>query len=261
MNGCPGALAYAWPVSTERRRIFAFSGVLKPQSGGPPPHALVNVAIGLAITGRPVRRLCYVPTGAGDRPDFVDHYAKWFAERDDVEFSSLQLFPQPNVPDVRAHLLSQDVILVEGGSVVNLVAVWRAHGLPEILRECWETGVLLTGTSAGSLCWHVGGPTDSYRDSLDPFTDGLAFLPYSNGVHDDLDDQPRRVAFRDLVASGRLPAGYATEDGVGLLYSGTDLIEAVAVLPGRHAWHVAPDGNGGYAEQAIVPRLIATGHD
>jgi peptidase E len=244
-------------VSTERRRIFAFSGVLKPQPGGPPQGALLNFALGLAATSQPIRRLCYVPTAVGDRQDAIDHYSTQFAERDDVEFSFLRLFTQPNVPDVREHLLNQDVILVEGGSVVNLVAVWRAHGLPEILRECWDAGVVLTGTSAGSLCWHVGGPTDSFGDNLDPFTGGLAFLPYSNGVHDDLDEQPRRTAFRELVATGRLPAGYATEDGVGLLYGGTVLLEAVAILPGRHAWHITPDGNGGYDEQAIVPRLIA----
>jgi peptidase E len=243
-------------VSTERRRIFAFSGVLKPQPGGPTSSALLNFAIGLAPASRPVRRLCYIPTAVGDRQDAIDHYTAWSAGRDDIEFSFLRLFIQPNVPDVRAHLLSQDVILVEGGSVVNLVAVWRAHGLPEILRECWEAGVVLTGASAGSLCWHTGGPTDSFRDGLDPFTGGLAFLPYSNGVHDDLDDQPRRTAFRELIANGKLPAGYATEDGVGLLYAGTKLLEAVTILPGRHAWHITPDGNGSYAEQAIAPRLI-----
>jgi peptidase E len=248
--------SYAWPVSIERRRIFAFSGVLKPQPGGPPPGALVDFAISLADASRPVRRLCYVPTAVGDRQDAIDHYTARFAERGDIEFSVLRLFTQPNMPDVRAHLLSQDVILVEGGSVVNLVAVWRAHSLPQVLRECWEAGIVLAGASAGSLCWHVGGPTDSYRDNLDPFTDGLAFLPYSNGVHDDLDDQPRRAVFRELVASGELPAGYATEDGVGLLYAGTTLLEAVTILPGRHAWHVTPDGDGGYAEEAIVPRLV-----
>jgi peptidase E len=248
-------------VSTERRRILAFSGVLKPRPGGPPPGALLDFAIGLAATSRPVRRLCYIPTAVGDRQDAIDRQATRFAKRDDVEFSVLRLFTQPNVPDVRAYLLSQDVILVEGGSVVNLVAVWRAHGLPEILRECWEAGVVLTGASAGSLCWHVGGPTDSFSNRLDPFTGGLAFLPYSNGVHDDLHDQPRRTAFRDLVANGKLPAGYATEDGTGLLYAGTELVEAVTILPGRHAWHVTPDGNGRYAEQAIVPRLITADQD
>jgi peptidase E len=246
-------------VSTERRRIFAFSGVLKPEPGGPSSRALVDFAVSLAAADGPVRRVCYIPTAVGDRQDAIDRYAAWATERGDVAFSFLRLFTQPNLPDVRAHLLRQDVILVEGGSVVNLVAVWRAHGLPEVLRECWETGVVLAGASAGSLCWHVGGPTDSYRDNLDPFTGGLAFLPYSNGVHDDLDDQPRRTAFRGLVAAGKLPAGYATQDGTGLLYSGTELLEAVTVLPGKRAWHVTPDGRGGYAEQAIVPRLIPAG--
>jgi hypothetical protein len=79
---------------------------------------------------------------------------------------------------------------------------------------------------------------------------------YSNGVHDDLDDQPRRDAFRSLVADGSLLAGYATEDGVGLLYAGTTLVEAVTILPGKRAWHISPDPNGGYTERAINPRLI-----
>lgn len=248
-------------MNSERRRIFAFSGVLKPRPGGPPSGALLDFAITLAAPSGPVRKVCLIPTAVGDWQDAIDHVADLFAGRDDVEFSSLQLFTQPNVPDVQAHLLGQDVILVCGGSVVNLVAVWRAHGLPEILRECWEAGVVLVGWSAGSLCWHVGGPTDSFRDNLDPFTGGLAFLPYSNGVHDDLDDQPRRTAFRELVANGKLPAGYATEDGVGLLYAGPDLVEAVSILPGRHAWHVTSDSNGGYTEQPVVPRLITHGQD
>ena len=108
---------------------------------------------------------------------------------------------------MRAHLLAQDVIFVAGGSVVNLLAVWRAHRLDEIIRECWDAGVVLAGQSAGSLCRHQGGVTDSFGDSLDPITNGLGFLPFSNSVHDDLADQPRRQRFRDLVAAGGLPAG------------------------------------------------------
>ena len=114
---------------------------------------------------------------------------------------------QPNVPDVRAHLLAQDVIFVPGGSVVNLLAVWRAYRLDEFLRECWEAGVVLAGQSAGSLCWHLGGVTDSFGDSLDAVSDGLGFLPFSNGVHDDLGDQPRRQRFRESIAAGSLPPG------------------------------------------------------
>ena len=167
----------------------------------------------------------------------------------DAELSVLTLFPQPSVPDVRHHLLSQHLLLVEGGSVVNLTAVWRAHGLDAVMRECWETGVVLSGVSAVSLCWHLGGPTDSFRDALDPFrdaldpfTDGLGLLPFSNGVHDGFDDPPRRTTYRRLVADGTLPPGYASEDGVGLHYVGTELREAVSVRRGAQAWWVDRDG-------------------
>ena len=178
------------------------------------------------------------------------------AERPEVDFSVLRLFNQPNVPDICQHLLSQDVILVEGGSLVNLVAVWRAHGLPRMMRECWDAGVVLAGASAGSICWHEGGPTDSFGDSLDPFTDGLGFLPFNNGVHGDLGDQPRRQIYRDLIADLTLPAGYASGDGVGLHYVGTQFHEAVTVRPGARAWWVEADGAGGYTEQSIAPRVL-----
>jgi peptidase E len=160
------------------------------------------------------------------------------------------------MPDFRKHLLSQDVVLVEGGSVANLQAVWRVHGLDVVMRECWEAGVVLAGASAGSLCWHSGGPTDSFGDALVPFLDGLAFLPYSNGVHDDFNDQPRRKIYRDLVADSTPAAGYATEDGVGLHYVGTSLLEAVSIRPSARAWWVEPDGDGNVREEAVPTRLI-----
>jgi hypothetical protein len=68
------------------------------------------------------------------------------------------------------------------------------------------------------------------------FTDGLGLLPYSTGVHDSLDDQPRRRVSRGYVANGELPAGYSTKNGVGLHYVGTELDEAVAMLDGAQAW-------------------------
>ncbi|MGH3153939.1 MAG: Type 1 glutamine amidotransferase-like domain-containing protein [Streptosporangiaceae bacterium] len=238
------------------RQIFAYSGVLYPEPGGRDTFDLAEYALTLAGRSQGIR-VCYLATAIGDLPVAIDAYAARFAQHPaGVGYSALRLFTQPNVPDVRAHLLAQDVILVEGGSVVNLMAVWRAHGLPPILRECWERGVVLAGTSAGSLCWHTGGPTDSYRDALDPFTDGLALVPYSNGVHDDLADQPRRETYRRMVADGILPAGYATEDGVGLHYVGTELHEAVSVLDGKRAWRVHPASAGTYAEAPVTPRLV-----
>jgi peptidase E len=241
------------------RQIFAFSGVLDPRPGERGNRPLVEHALELGRTRwlwEGAVRLCYVPTAVGDDPAAVAAYEQVFGEREDVDFSVLTLFPQPSVPDVRKHLVRQDVVFVEGGSVVNLMAIWHAHGLPDVLRECWEEGVVLAGPSAGSLCWHVGGVTDSWSDQLDPFTAGLGFLPYSNGVHDDLADQPRRSTYRRAIARGDLPAGYATEDGVGLHYVGAALAEAVTVRPEAKAWWVERGGRRGWTERAVETRVI-----
>lgn len=227
--------------------------MLYPPQDAPPELAGAQVRQAAALAGAREPRVCYVPTALGDSRETLDNWYARAGQFGAAELSHLQLFTQPNVPDVRAHLLAQDVIWVSGGSVVNLLAVWRAHRLEEIMRECWESGVVLGGPSAGSLCWHLGGVTDSYRDALDPVTDGLGFLSFSNGVHDDLADQPRRRSYREMVAAGTLGPGYATEDGVALHYVGTELHEAVGILPGRNAWHVTPAA-GGYRETPVPAR-------
>jgi hypothetical protein len=81
-------------------------------------------------------------------------------------------------------------------------------------------------------------------------------VPYSNGVHDDFGEQPRRQVYRRLVADGVLPAGYASEDGVGLHYVGTALYEAVSIRAGKRAWWVQPQADGGYSDESIETRLI-----
>jgi peptidase E len=143
----------------------------------------------------------------------------------------------PNVDDITAHLLDHDVVWVFGGSVAGLLAMWRLHGVDAAMRTAWQAGVVLTGISAGSICWHVGGTTDSFGPELRPVTDGLALVPYSNGVHYDSEPQ-RRPLFQRLIADGALPAGYATDDGAGVLYRGTDVVEAVSERDGAAAYFV-----------------------
>jgi peptidase E len=214
---------------------------------------LIEHAIHLA--GDPERpRFCFVGTASGDSLNGTAGFYRAFAGSD-VRASHLELFLMPNVPDVRAHLLAQDVIWVNGGSVANLLAVWRTHGLDEVMRECWEAGVVLGGVSAGSICWYVGGTTDSFGVQLRPVLNGLALLPYGNGVHYDSDDQ-RRPLLHKLVAEGALPTSHATDDGVGLVYEGTELVEAVSDRPGAAAYVVERRPDGTALETRIEPRLL-----
>jgi peptidase E len=216
------------------------------------PGPVYRFAAELAGAAR-APRLCFVSTATGDQRDYLAATYAAFAGSD-PRVSHLALFPMPNVEDVRAHLLGQDVIWVTGGSVVNLMAVWRAHGLDRILWECWQAGVVLGGTSAGSLCWHVGGTTDSFGPELRRFTDGLGWLPYSNGVHYDAELQ-RRPLLHQLIKDEVLPGGYATDNGVGLVYRGTELVEAVSEVDGAAAYEVTL-ADGVVAETRIEPRRL-----
>ena len=219
---------------------------------------LIEHAIELA--GNPTQpKFCYVGTASGDHPNGNLGFYNAFAGSD-VRASHLDLFSMPNVPDVRAHLLDQDVVWVGGGSVANLLAVWRTHRLDEVFRECWESGVVLGGVSAGSICWHVGGPTDSFGHDLRAVLDGLALLPYGNGVHYDSEEQRRPLLHR-LVGDRTLPTSYATDDGVGLVYDGTELAEVVADRTGVAAYRVELGTDGTVTETRLEPRLLpgATG--
>jgi peptidase E len=237
-------------------QILATSGGFLPSDLGPfqwRRGPIIEHAISLA--GNPDRpRICYLGTAGGDSLNGTVGFYRAFAGSE-ARVSHVELFSLPNVPDVRKHLLEQDVIWVGGGSVANLLAVWQVHGLDQYLREAWAAGVVLGGVSAGSICWHVGGTTDSFGPELRAVTNGLALLPYGNGVHYD-SEQRRRPLLHRLVADGTLPTSYATDDGVGLHYRGTELVEAVADRPGVAAYKVERGPDGTALETRIEPRLL-----
>ena len=212
---------------------------------GPLVHHCLELS---GVSGR-TPRLTHVGTAGGDQA----HWNAWVLEAGQaagVATTNLSLFPMPSVEDVLGHLLEADVVWVNGGSVVNLLAVWRAHGLDRVMRQVWEAGVVLGGVSAGSICWHTGGTTDSFGPRLDPVTDGLGLVPYANGVHYDSEER-RRPLVHSLVADGTLGRTYCTDDGAGLVYRGTDLECAVVERDGAGAYVVERDASGAAVEERL----------
>ncbi len=191
----------------------------------------------LELSGADRPRVCLVMTASGDDHQYL---STMYSALSDVgcDVDHLALFPQPNRPPDEV-LGRADVIWVGGGSVANLLALWRLHGVDEAMTEAWHRGAVLAGVSAGSLCWHVGGPTDSFGAELQAVTNGLGLLPYGNGVHYDSEEQ-RRPLLHSLVGEEVLPLSYATDDRVGILYEGIEPIEVVVDVD------VAPDGPAAY---------------
>jgi dipeptidase E len=199
------------------------------------------------LTGAERPRACYLPTAGGDQAEYIEQFQEHFSPM--AEVSVLTLFRR-EVEDIPALLLSQDVIYVGGGNTANMLAVWRLHGVDEVLREAWARGIVLCGVSAGANCWFEACSTDSFGLSLAPLDDGMGMLAGSFCPHYD-GEELRQPTYERWVAEGALPAGWAADDGVGLVFRGTELVEAVGEAPGKRAFRVEPEG-----PQAIPVRRL-----
>jgi peptidase E len=231
-------------------RILATSGGFRATDRWGVVEPGPTVAELLRLTGKERPRLLLVMTASGDdRTYLTQSYAAFRGWSVDVHH--LELFSQPNA-DPRELVMGSHAVWVGGGSVANLLAVWRVHGLDQVFAEAWQEGVVLGGVSAGSLCWHVGGTTDSFGPQLRAVDDGLGLLPYGNGVHYDSEAQRRPLLHR-LVGDGVLPTSYATDDKVGLLYEGTEPVEVVTDDPESAAAAYRVELVGGEVVETRLP--------
>jgi dipeptidase E len=205
---------------------------------------LLSYVVGLARKASP--KVCVVPTAVGDDADAV--LRLYGLLPDEARASYLPFFPWP--PDaLRGFALDQDVIFIGGGNTANALAIWRVHGFDQILREAWEGGIVLTGWSAGMICWFEAGVTDSFGPQLEGMRDGLGFLPGSACPHYD-GEELRRPVYTKLVAEG-FPPGVAADDGVGIHYVGDEQTEVVTVREGAQAYRVDAEG-----EEPLPARLL-----
>jgi peptidase E len=205
-------------------------------------------------SGRERPRACFIPTAGADGPEeVVDFYTAYSAE---AEPSHLFLFHR-TVRDIRSFLLGQDLIHIGGGNTANMLAVWRLHGVDAVLHEAWQAGTVMSGMSAGAICWFEGCTTDSFGPDLQPLRDGLGILAGSYCTHYDGEAQ-RRPLFQRLVADGSLPAGYAVDDGAALVFRDTELVEVVTSRPAARAYRVEPTGDGSATETPLPARQLSS---
>ena len=205
----------------------------------------------VGLTGKELPRICFVPTAVGDSSEAIAYFHGRYGEV--ARTAHVEFFPWPR-PDLREHILRQDAINVSGGNTANMLAIWRVHGFDALLREAWEQGTVLTGVSAGMICWFEAGVTDSFGPALAALHDGLGLLAGSCCPHYDGEAQ-RRPTYRRLVAEG-LPAGYAADDGVGLHFVGAELAEVVSSRPEARAYHVRREGDAAL-ETPMAARFLS----
>jgi peptidase E len=232
-------------VALESRRILAIGGHDFSRRLG--NEALRDFILGLAASEMP--RTCLLPTASGDPTEQITAFRRFLADSP-CQPSHLSLFRLEDEPvELGDHLLNQDIIYVGGGSMINLLAIWRSHGLDSILVEAWRRGIVLCGQSAGAMCWFEAGITQSRGAAA--AVKGLGVLPGSLCVHYHRDPERRR-AFKAAVGAS-IPPGYGLDDQAGLLFRGLSLERVVSGRPGAGAWRVEPAGGRGPRETPLEP--------
>jgi dipeptidase E len=235
----------------ERRLILAMGG------GGftmEPTNPLLDDFV-LSLTAAKEPRVLFLPTASGDTTAQINSFRARFADRLCVpEHLSLFRLADAKRP-LAATVLSQDIIYVGGGSMRNLLAIWRAHGLDRLLLQAWRNGTVLAGLSAGAMCWFQGGVTRS--SGLPEPMPGIGLLDGSLTVH--ADGEPERLpVWLASVRDGTLPGGWALDDGVGLLFAARTLQRVVSSRPGAGAQRVDAIA-GELVRHRLEPELLGDG--
>jgi dipeptidase E len=246
MSGNGRLPAAATPV----RRILTLGG--HEFSSRPPDRAVCELLLRLAgERGGERPRICILPTASGDTSEQIASFYAAFGERN-CEPSDVSLFRLGRRPmALRDHLLSQDLVYVGGGSMVNLLAVWEAHHIASILSLAWRRGIVLAGQSAGAMCWFETGITKS--SGKPRAAAGLALLSGSLCVH--YNNEPeRRAAYLEAVAAG-MPSGYGLDDYAGLLWEGEGTPSALTARRGARAYRVTAH-DGEVSESPLPARFL-----
>ncbi len=228
-------------------QIFAIGGA--GLSLEPDRLALERHIIGRARRPRP--GVCYVGTASGDEDAYTVRFYSAMAQLD-CRPSHLPFFRR--TPELRSLLFAQDVIYVGGGNTKSMLAVWRDWGLPEMLREAWQSGTILCGTSAGAICWFESGVTDSWEQALCPL-ECLGFLPGACCPHYD-GEKERRPSVQRMVGAGELAEVLALDDGAAAHFEGTRLARVITSRPKAGAYRVRSAGGTAAQEEALPVEYV-----
>ncbi|MFA4959893.1 MAG: peptidase E [Candidatus Cloacimonas sp.] len=168
------------------------------------------------LTKKENPRICYLPTASGDNPDNIKY---WENICNTLQLDTIILKVWVSSSDKNQSfeeiLLNSDAIVVGGGNTLNMMGIWKAQGIDAILGKALKNGIILSGGSAGSICWFQNGVSDSRPVNLS-IVKGLGFLPYSNCPH--YSQELRKNLYHQMIKDGKMNPGYATDELAGILF-------------------------------------------
>jgi len=120
----------------------------------------------IRLSGKPSPRLLFIPTASSDSEGYLNDVKRHFGKRLGCEVDVLYLIREkPSRQEIERRILGSDIIYVGGGNTLKMLQAWRKTGTDKILRRAYERGIVLSGVSAGAICWFRYGSSDTRKFS------------------------------------------------------------------------------------------------
>ena len=168
------------------------------------------------LAGRKEPRLLFIPTATKDWEGYIDAVQKYFGGRLGCRVNVLKVVRErPSAKMIKDKILNTDIIYVGGGNTLYLIRKWKQLGVDKLLCRAYERGVVMSGLSAGAICWFRYGTSDS-RMLTDPnFRDyirvsGLGWFDLTLSPHHFKEKRRKSALIKQIKKHGRV--GLALDD-------------------------------------------------
>lgn len=187
-------------------------------------------------TNKQKPNICFIPTATGDNDAYKVNYYSTFSK---LDCNPVHLDFFKRTPDLEKLISEQDAIFVGGGNTKSMLAVWRDWGLDIILEDAYQRGVVMSGVSAGAICWFQNGLTDSWENEL-KLIECMNFIPGNCAPH--YDEEPeRRPATKKLLEEKYINFMYGIEGGAALHFVNETPKQTIRFEKNKNAYKVTLD--------------------
>jgi len=132
----------------------------------------------IGLTGKKNPKLLFIPTASSDSESYYEVVKKYFGKKLGCKTDVLYLIKEDlSQKEIKEKILKSNIVYVGGGDTLKMIRVWKKKGVDKILKQAYEKGIVLSGLSAGSICWFKYGISDSKR-----FTNSNADLIKVSGL-------------------------------------------------------------------------------
>lgn len=145
------------------KKIVAIGGGEIGRPGYPIETTQIDKEI-IRLTGKKNPKLLFVPTASSDSESYYETIEKYFGKKLGCKTDVLYLINKNfNKKEIKKRVFGSDIIYVGGGNTLKMMQVWKKNGLDKIFKQAHERGIVLSGLSAGAICWFKFGNSDSKK--------------------------------------------------------------------------------------------------